>query len=194
MITDVSSHPQSNPSRSRPKNLKTAKKNPKPPSADQWHVLSNKEGVPGLPKKGDHCNTRLPSAPGGRKATNDEIQKRIDEVALLLCQQQPKSAIKEFMRNKYGLKALIVEILYIKRARQQLERITNMSADDGRKMGIEVILNALQTGTVKEKLTAERSLANILGYDKPKTLEHVGQQGGPIQHQFNILVAQEELP
>jgi hypothetical protein len=115
-----------------------------------------------------------------RKATNEEIERRIEYCAQLLLNQKTKTEIHAIMKRRYGLKYLIVDLLYIKRAQKWLRDRAGMSVDQARNLGVNVCLQIIASGNKREQLMAESRLAEIMGYNAPRRAEVTGAGGGPI--------------
>lgn len=115
-----------------------------------------------------------------RKASAEEVEQRVELCAQLICQQATMGQIKKVFREKFNLNYRAVYI-YIARARKYLAVQAGRSKDDMRREGVGLLQSIIRTGTTKEKLAAEKRLAEIFGYDSPHRSEISGPDSAPIK-------------
>ena len=115
-----------------------------------------------------------------RKSTREEVEQRVELCAQLICQQATMGQIKKVFREKFSLDFRTVP-MYVSRARKYLAVQAGRSKDDMRREGVGLLQSIIRTGTTKEKLAAEKRLAEIFGYDSPHRSEISGPGSTPIK-------------
>ena len=114
----------------------------------------------------------------GKKATNQVIEARIDQVAKHLREQPLASKFdlhKAFCR-KFGVVWQTVDV-YVGRARRLLQKESKMTTEQARAHGVGVLFNLLNDSNHAIRIKAETRLASIYGYDAP-TQTRVGSPDG----------------
>jgi hypothetical protein len=119
------------------------------------------------------------------KATNAEIEKRVEETAFLLARGASKTQLHETIGVKHNVHWKTVDA-YIGRAKKLLRERSNRTREDVRGDAVafyqSVLLNS-KTTTV-EKIKAQTRLDEIFGIDAPRRTELSGPEGGPIQSEI----------
>lgn len=118
------------------------------------------------------------------KATNDEIERRVEETAFLLAAGSTKSDLHQAIGQKYNLHWRTVDI-YIARARAFLLKQANKTRDEVRADAVNFYESILKnpTSTTRERLQARTRLDEIYGIDAPRRTELSGPDGKPMQVQ-----------
>jgi hypothetical protein len=114
----------------------------------------------------------------GKKATNEVIEQRVDQMAKYLREHPLASRFdlhKKFCR-KFGLVWQTVDV-YADRARRLLRRESNMTPDQARGLGVGVLHNLLNDRNPAIRIKAEQSLRDIFGYSAP-TQHRIGSPDG----------------
>ncbi len=141
------------------------------------------------PKKGDKLNNRPNTAPGGRKCSEAERDRRVEEVARLIGGKAwSKSEVNAYMLRRYKLSQSSVTSIYIPRAKLFLQHQANMSRAQAKGFVVDTLIRNIKEGSGSERNRAAQLLADIYGLDAPKRHELTGAAGGPIQ------TADAELP
>lgn len=125
-----------------------------------------------------------------RKATQEEIDRRIEEVIDLLGKQATKFQIHDYMQETYGVHWRSSDVLYIPRARKRMMEREQISRGELRSQAF-----ALYQGFLKRHnqepgiaLAAQKAIREMFALDDPATqkLEHSGPGGKPMQSETII--------
>lgn len=127
------------------------------------------------------------------KVTEAERDRRVQEVIDLMGAGRKPHEIKEIIFNKYGIGYRQCE-RYVSRARQELLDVQGKTKQElrGEMIAFHERIIRDPKSTAKERQTSAREICELLGLYAPRTLEHIGEGGGPMQ--FAIRVSAAELP
>jgi hypothetical protein len=115
-----------------------------------------------------------------RKASQKEIQERIEYVADLLVKEKTRCEIHRICKRKWDLHWVTIDSMYIIRAKRWLVERCSITAAQAKSKGLNVLVDVLRTGNNSERLKAERRLAEVFGYDAPRRMEVTGKDGEPL--------------
>ncbi len=123
-----------------------------------------------------------PGKPGGRKPgvrpTLDEIEKRVDDVEVLMARQARKSQIHSIICKKYNCDWRTVDN-YVNRARARLLLRLNETKTEHRSKSLALYQQVIVTGTPREKILAQERIDKLLGLEAPRLFGHGGAEGMP---------------
>lgn len=143
--------------------------------------MSDEQDQPRYSKGKGGPNGRSRSAPGGRKCTEQERDRRVELVAQLLAARKTRHEIYALMQRRFKLHWRTVDDVYIVRARRLLREQSGMTAQQAKEVGVAVILDVLRDASPAVRLKAEQRLAEVYGYDSPRRHELSGPEGGPVE-------------
>ncbi len=116
-----------------------------------------------------------------RKCTEAERNERIELLARYMGEHPlaTKGELKAWFQKTFKLKYRQA-LDYITRARTTLRKRSQMSSDEMKQIGVNVLMPLLDSTDQRVRILAERRLAEIGGYDAPRRHEMTGAGGGPI--------------
>ena len=100
------------------------------------------------------------------KATNEQIRERIEFVSRLLVKQLTRSEIHRAVCPKYNVVWRTADN-YIACAKKYLLQQAQMTSDEAKSVGINVLTSVFRDGKPGERVQAERRWAEIWGYNAP---------------------------
>ena len=112
------------------------------------------------------------------KCTAEQKEERVEFVSQMLARQFRPSEIKKAVRLKYNI-AFRECARYMACARLLLAKQSQMSKEDAKSIGVNVLLDVLRTGTPHDRISAVRTLAEIFGYNAPTKIEHSSDPTAP---------------
>jgi hypothetical protein len=132
--------------------------------------------------KPDHHSKNVAQRPNGLKPTNDELEKRIEEVELLMARGARPSQIHAAICKKYGIHWNSVN-RYMVRARKNIQKRFARSREQHRADSFTFYESMIMAGDASPgaKIRARQRIDELLGLDAPKRTELSGPDGVPIQ-------------
>lgn len=105
------------------------------------------------------------------RATQAEVDQRVDYAAVLLCVGKSKSAIKRFFRENYGVGARQVET-YLLLARDRLAEESGKNRKElvSESFGFYMRILSDTDATITEKLSARAKADDLMGLQAPKKI------------------------
>jgi len=85
------------------------------------------------------------------------------------------------MRERYNVLYLTAEMIYIKRARELLSKRANMTKQEARELGVNLLAKLAKSGRDQIKIAAEKRLAEIYGYNAPTHVRVGDPMGQPLK-------------
>jgi len=118
-----------------------------------------------------------------KKATEIQIQQRIECCMRLLSKGLRKGEIKSAMCKRFGISASSAEKTYLPRARKELLKRLDRSRGEIKAESLAFYESVLSNtkATQRDKIIARKRIDQLLGLDEPRRLEHTGADGGPIK-------------
>lgn len=116
-----------------------------------------------------------------RKATNAEVQRRTEWLALKLAIQPTlkEGEIKAMMRAEYGLQWQR-SLQYITRAKALIKDHANISHEQAKRIGVIALLDMIQNETGAQRTSAIRLWIDVFGLDAPKQMRVGDPDGQPL--------------
>jgi hypothetical protein len=116
------------------------------------------------------------------KPNNDEVERRITAVELLLSRGARRTEIHQQMEKQFGVHWRTAD-RYLARAREALMKRLNKSKDEHRCESLAFYESVMRSGEAKasEKLMACKRKDELLGLDAPRRTEVSGPDGGKIE-------------
>lgn len=159
-----------------------------PPARDPWEdkpgVVPVRKGEGGprfKASKGQRTNNRTSRDPGGRRATDSEVQRRVEECArLIMPGRMTKTEIHAFFAKKYRLSAGVVDSIYIRRAYQHLADHVDIGKREARQLVCSLVDKWLRSGSFKKERAAGEVIMRLCGLESPRRTELTGRDGGPV--------------
>lgn len=115
-----------------------------------------------------------------KKATNEQIEARIIEIAQLIRNGKNRIQIHKICCDKFGVRWDQIDKLYVPRAKKWLRDRARITPEEARAKGIDRLLEIIETGTPREIIAAESRIAEIMGYNAPKQHRLGGPDGKPL--------------
>lgn len=116
-----------------------------------------------------------------RKATNEVIERRVEEVSELLVAQMTKFQIHDYMRQKHDIEWNAVDRLYIPRAKKLLRQRSAMDKDECRDFVLNKLFGIVRNSKDKVQVAALKLIVEVVGIGAAKTLQLTGKDGGPVE-------------
>ena len=127
-----------------------------------------------------------------RKASKDEIEKRVRTCERLFLQGKPKSQILAVVKRLYGVRSGMAEN-YLRRARRNIELDQDISRVEYRAINLRCYRRFVDAPDVppRDKIRALERIDKILGLEAPiaRAVTVTGADGGPIEHRSEQSVA-----
>jgi hypothetical protein len=117
-----------------------------------------------------------------RKATRIEIEQRIEWLADFIAERPlvSRTEIHRVMRERYNVLYLNTDLIYVKRAREQLSKRVNMTKQEAKELGVNLLVRLAKSGKDQIKLAAEKRIGEIYGYNAPTHLRVGDPSGKPM--------------
>jgi hypothetical protein len=112
------------------------------------------------------------------KCTAEQKEERVEFVASMITRRFFTSEIKKAVRLKFNIEFRQCAE-YIACAKKLLAKQSQMSKEDAKSIGVNVLLDVLRTGTPHDRISAVRTLADIFGYNAPTKIEHSSDPTAP---------------
>jgi hypothetical protein len=116
-----------------------------------------------------------------RKATNAEVQRRTEWLALKLAIQPTlkEGEIKAMMRAEYGLQWQR-SLQYITRAKALIKDHANVSREQAKQIAVTALLDMIQNETGVQRTAAIRLWIDVFGLDAPRQMRVGDPDGKPL--------------
>jgi len=113
-----------------------------------------------------------------KRSTLETQAKIIERVAQLIVRRATRTEIHEAVREEFGIQYLQCDLTYVKRAQEMLRKQANMTADQARHLGVNILLDVVRgPSKPSDRISAESRLADIFGYNAPRRTELAGPGG-----------------
>lgn len=106
---------------------------------------------------------------GFRRATQAEVEGRVEFVAGLLRTATSRVDIHRAVQEKYKLHWATAD-LYILKGRKWLRDRASISFKEAKEKSLDVLLHIMEKGADKDRIAAEKRFGEIMGYDAPRQL------------------------
>jgi hypothetical protein len=113
------------------------------------------------------------------KPTNHEAEERIEFVAGLIVQQKRRMEIHRGVIKRWGVHWRTAD-RYLVHARRYLQKQAQMTSNEAKAVGVNVLLSVFREGKPGERVAAERRWSEIFGYSAPTTIRDSRQPGDSI--------------
>ena len=124
--------------------------------------------------------------------TRAEHDERVEFVAELLVRQQKRMQIHRAVQAKWPVHWRSVD-RYLVHAKEMLRKQAQMSKDDAKNIGVNVLIGVFREGKASERVAAVRVWSEIWGYNAPVKHEVSGADGQPLQP-LVLCVTADDMP
>lgn len=149
------------------------------------NVMADEAADPDLRATGKEV-IRRPRSDGRKgskyhKATDAVRAQRVEWLArqLILNPSLKPGEVKALAKEKFGVKWSMA-LIYINRAKDLLARRASMTRDQAKEIGVNFLLDQLENGENGHRLSAERRLSEVFGYDAPRVTRIGDPEGKPL--------------
>lgn len=114
-----------------------------------------------------------------KKATRVEVEQRVEWLAEYLADKPlaSRTEIHRVMRERYDINWWVTDLIYLNRAREILSKRANMTKQEAKELGVNLLIKLAKSGRDQIKVAAEKRLGEIYGYNAP-THVRVGDPNG----------------